>query len=191
MLPAGKNMSSMTDAERAAALAELEASRDRLLGALAGLAPEQWQARPTHDRWSISECAEHITAAEVPLPKLYKSSIAVEPPAQERPQIRLKDDYVRTVLRDRSRHQDAPERLLPKSRFATPEETVRTFRERREANLDFVRATSEALRDWFAPHPFAGLIDGYQWILFLAAHTDRHAEQIEEIREAPGFPRRA
>jgi hypothetical protein len=26
------------------------------------------------------------------------------------------------------------------------------------------------------------MIDGYQWVLFLAAHTDRHAEQVEEIR---------
>jgi DinB superfamily len=169
--------------ERSAAVEELEASRRRLLAALDGLTEEQWRARPAPDRWSIAECAEHITAAEVPLPKLYKSAIAVEPPAQERPQIRNKDDYVRRVLRDRSGHQEAPERLHPKGRFPTPEETVRTFRERREANLDFVRTTSEALRDWFAPHPFAGLIDGYQWILFLAAHTDRHCEQIEEIRK--------
>jgi hypothetical protein len=42
------------------------------------------------------------------------------------------------------------------------------------------------LRDWFAPHPFAGIIDGYQWILFLAAHTDRHAEQIEATRSKLG-----
>jgi len=177
----------LTNAERAAALAELEASRDRLLEALGGLAPEQWHARPAADRWSIAECAEHITAAEVPLAKLYKSSIAVDPPEQERPQIRQKDDYVRTALRDRSHHQDAPERLLPKNRFPTPEETLRAFQERREANLDFVHTTSEALRDWYAPHPFAGVIDGYQWILFLAAHTDRHAEQIEEIRKSAKF----
>ena len=43
-----------------------------------------------------------------------------------------------------------------------------------------MRETSEPLRDRFAPHPFAGMIDGYQWVLFLAAHTDRHAAQIEE-----------
>jgi hypothetical protein len=26
------------------------------------------------------------------------------------------------------------------------------------------------------------MIDGYQWVLYLAAHSDRHAAQIEEIR---------
>jgi hypothetical protein len=177
---------SLSAQERSAAVEELEASRRRLLAGLEGLTEEQWRARPAPDRWSIAECAEHITAAEVPLPKLYKSSIAVEPPPQERPQIRSKDDYVRRVLRDRSRHQEAPERLHPKGRFPTREEMIRTFQERREANLDYLRTTSDALRDWFAPHPFAGLIDGYQWILFLAAHTDRHAEQIEETRSKLG-----
>ncbi len=38
------------------------------------------------------------------------------------------------------------------------------------------------LRERFAPHPFAGVLDGHQWVLTLAAHTDRHAAQIEEIR---------
>lgn len=177
--------------ERSAAVEELEASRRRLLAGLEGLTEEQWRARPAPDRWSIAECAEHIAAAEVPLPKLYKSPIAVEPAPEERREIRRKDDHVRSVLRDRSRHQDAPERLLPKGRFPTQEETIRAFDQRRQANLEFVRTTSDALRDWFAPHPFAGLIDGYQWILFLAAHTDRHAEQIEEIKGTPGFPRSA
>jgi hypothetical protein len=184
-------MSSLTNVERSAALAELEASRYRLLRALDGLTQEQSQHCPASDRWSIAECAEHITAAEIPIPKLLKSPIAVDPPAEERSKILDKDDYVRGVLRDRSGRQEAPERLRPKGRFSTLEETIRTFQERRDANLDYLRATSDALRDWFAPHPFAGLIDGYQWILFLAAHTDRHAEQIEEIKGAPGFPRRA
>jgi hypothetical protein len=175
---------SLSDQERSAAVEELESSRRRLLAGLAGLSEEQWRARPSPDRWSIAECAEHIAAAEVPLPKLYTSAIAVDPAPEERREIRRKDDHVRSVLRDRSRHQDAPERLFPKGRFPTREETIRAFDERRQANLDFVRTTSEALRDWFAPHPFAGLIDGYQWILFLAAHTDRHAAQIEEIRRS-------
>ncbi len=181
---------SLSAQERSAAVEELEASRRRLLAGLEGLTEEQWRARPTPDRWSIAECAEHITAAEVSLPKLYKSAIAVDPGPAERREIRHKDDFVRRVLRDRSRRDEAPERLRPKGRYPTREETIRTFQERRNANLDYLRTTSDALRDWFAPHPFAGLIDGYQWILFLAAHTDRHTTQIEEIRGTPGLPRR-
>jgi DinB superfamily len=177
------SMGALTPEERSAAVAEIEASRQRLLAALEGLTEEEWRRRPSPDRWSIAECAEHITAAELPLAKFLAVSATTEPSEEERREIRGKDDFVRQFLRDRSRRDEAPERIRPKGRFATREDTIRAFEERRAANLACVRETSEPLRDRFAPHPFAGVIDGYQWVLFLAAHTDRHAEQIEEIRQ--------
>ena len=175
-------MAELTVEERSAAAAELEASRERLLSALDGLTEEEWTRRPASDRWSIAECAEHVAAAELPLARFFASGARSEPSEEERREIRGKDDFVRRFLRDRSQRGEAPERIRPKGRFATREETIRAFEERRAANLAYVRETSEPLRDRFAPHPFAGVIDGYQWVLFLAAHTDRHAAQIEEIR---------
>jgi hypothetical protein len=38
-------------------------------------------------------------------------------------------------------------------------------------------------------HRAAGLLDGYQWILLMAGHTERHVLQIEEVKRQPGFPR--
>jgi len=176
-------MAELTPEERSSALVELEASRQGLLEALAGVTEEQWSRRPSPDRWSIGECAEHVAAAELPLSRFFASGARSEPSEEERREIRGKDDFVRRFLRDRSQRGEAPERIRPKGRFATREETIRTFEERRAANLAYVRETSEPLRDRYAPHPFAGVIDGYQWILFLAAHTDRHAAQILETKK--------
>jgi len=173
----------LTPEERSTAAAELEESRRRLLAALENLTDDEWRRRPSADRWSIAECAEHVTAAELPLAKFFATAATVEPSEEERREIRGKDEFVRRHLRDRSQRGEAPERIRPKGRFATQEETIRTFEERRAVNLAYVRETSEPLRDRFAPHPFAGVLDGYQWVLFLAAHTDRHAAQIEEIRK--------
>jgi hypothetical protein len=175
-------MAELTSVDRSSGLGELEASRQGLLEALAGVTGEQWSRRPSPDRWSIAECAEHVAAAELPLARFFASGARLEPSEEERREIRGKDDFVRRFLRDRSRQDEAPERIRPKGRFATRDETIRTFEERRAANLAYVRETSEPLRGRYAPHPFAGVIDGYQWILFLAAHTDRHAAQIQEIR---------
>jgi hypothetical protein len=33
-------------------------------------------------------------------------------------------------------------------------------------------------------------MDAYQWLLLLAAHTERHTAQIEEIKADPKFPPR-
>ncbi len=179
-------MAELTPEERSAAVAELEGSRQRLLAALEGVTVEQWSRRSAPDRWSVAECAEHIAAAEMPLARFFASGARLEPSEEERGEIRKKDAYVRSYLRDRSQRGEAPERIRPTGRFATREETMRVFEERRAANIAFVRETSERLRDRFGPHPFAGVIDGYQWVLFLAAHTDRHAAQIEEIRREIG-----
>jgi hypothetical protein len=175
-------MPTLTPEERSAGIAELEESGRRLHAALDGVTEEDWRRRPSPEAWSIAECAEHIAAAEVPLARLFATGAREHPSEEERRVIRGKDDYVRTFLRDRSRRDEAPERIRPKGRFATMEEALRTFDERRAANLAYVRETAEPLRDRYSPHPFAGVIDGYQWILFLAAHTERHAAQIEEIR---------
>jgi hypothetical protein len=177
-------MAELTPEERSAALAELETSQRRLLAALTGVTEEEWSRRPAPERWSIAECAEHVAAAELPLARFFASGARSEPSEEERREIRGRDDFVRSYLRDRSQPGEAPERILPRGRFATREETIRAFEERRAANIAYVRETSEPLRDRFAPHPFAGVIDGYQWVLFLAAHTDRHAEQIEETRKS-------
>ncbi len=174
----------LTPEERSEAVDELEASRRRLLTSLENLSEEEWGPRPLPDRWSIAECAEHITAAELPLARFFAAAALLHPSEEERREIREKDDFVRRFLRDRSQRGEAPERIRPKGRFATREETIRTFEERRAANIAYVRETSEPLRDRFAPHPFAGVLDGYQWILHLTAHTDRHAAQIEEIRRS-------
>jgi hypothetical protein len=179
-------MAELTPEERSAAVAELETSRRRLLAALDGLTGDQWSRRPGPQRWSIAECAEHVAAAELPLERFFASGARVEPSEEERREIRGKDDFVRSFLRDRSQRGQAPERIRPKGRFVTRDETIRVFEERRAANLAYVRETSEPLRDRYGPHPFAGVIDGYQWVLFLAAHTDRHAEQIEETRREIG-----
>jgi hypothetical protein len=32
------------------------------------------------------------------------------------------------------------------------------------------------------------LQDGYQWLLRMSAHTERHLMQIHEIQDSPGYP---
>lgn len=176
-------MPQLTAEERSAAIAELEDSRRRLFEAIDGVTEEEWGRRPAEDRWSIAECVEHVGAAELPLERLFAAGAREQPTEEERRRIRRNDDYVRNFLRDRSQKGEAPERIRPRGRFATREEAIETFEQRRAANIAWVRATTEPLRDRFGQHPFAGVIDGYQWLLFLSAHCDRHAAQIEEIRK--------
>ena len=53
------------------------------------------------------------------------------------------------------------------------------FLPRRAVTLDYVRANRDPLHH-AAPLGDTGLLDGYQWLLLLAAHTDRHVVQMQE-----------
>ena len=63
------------------------------------------------------------------------------------------------------------------------------FKESRDAHIEYVDKTQDDLRDHFSPHPAAGLLDAYQWILLMSAHTERHAAQINEVKGDPKFPK--
>ena len=176
----------MTPEERETALERLEASRRAYQEALETLSPEQWNFRPASDRWSIGECAEHLVAAEVPLQKLLASA---RPRERAHAEEHKTDETVRGIISDRSRPGEAPERVRPKGRFSGRDETLAAFAERRAANIAFLRTTRAELRDYFFPHPFAGEADGYQWVISLYTHVERHLEQVAEIRLDPAFPK--
>ena len=72
----------------------------------------------------------------------------------------------------------------PGSPSATPADLISAFNADRAATLHYVATTDHDLRASLAPHPLAGMLDSYQWLLFLGAHTHRHIEQIVEATRA-------
>ncbi len=52
----------------------------------------------------------------------------------------------------------------------------------------FIETTKDDLRHHFAQTPL-GMLDAYQLLLFLNAHTMRHIAQIKELTARPEFPK--
>ena len=89
----------------------------------------------------------------------------------------------------RSRKAQAPEQIRPSGKYATREALVEAFKRSRDRSIGFVQTTHLDLRSHFATHPAAGLLDAYQWMLLMSAHTDRHVQQMREVMASPGFPK--
>jgi hypothetical protein len=51
-----------------------------------------------------------------------------------------------------------------------------------------VQGTDEDLRMHVGKMPF-GKIDAYQMVLMIAAHTNRHTQQLNEVKADPNFPK--
>jgi uncharacterized damage-inducible protein DinB len=180
----------LTAPERELALKELQRTRDKFLQSIAGLSQKQWTFKPAPDRWSVAEVAEHIAVAESALSGLVQKQLMASPAAPEkREQVKGKDEIVLQRVPDRSQKAQAPEFLRPTGRWATEADLTKAFEESRAATMNYVRTTNDDLRDHFLDHPRLGTMDGYQWLLLISAHSERHTAQIEEVKADPNFPK--
>jgi uncharacterized damage-inducible protein DinB len=180
----------LTASERELALKELQRTRDKFLQSIAGLSQKQWTFKPGPDRWSVAEVAEHIAVSESTLFGLVQNKLMTSPATPEkREQVKGKDELILQKVPDRSHKAQAPEFLRPTGRWATEADLTKAFEESRKATMDYVRTTNDDLRDHFFDHPALGTLDGYQWLLLISAHSERHTAQIDEVKADPNFPK--
>ncbi|MEX2261188.1 MAG: DinB family protein [Bryobacteraceae bacterium] len=180
----------LTQGERDRAMSDLHATRKRFLDSVAGLSDAQWKFKPDDKTWSIAECAEHIAISEDAIFQIITGKILKSPAAPEkRGEVQRKDELVMKAIRDRSGKFSAPESLKPSGRWPTPDAMVAQFKKSRDSHIAYIQTTQDDLRSHFLPHPATKEIDGYQWLLLLSAHSDRHVMQILDVKGHPGYPK--
>ena len=181
----------MDATERELVVEQLAQSRERLLLAMEGLLAEQRDFRAAEDRWSITDCIEHITVVESFVLTSIQQALQSSPEPARQVEVQGKDRIIRERVPARERRVKGPAQVQPRGRWPDFEELVRQFEATRERTVRFSAVTQANLRDHFFPHPILGTLDCYQWLLFLAAHCERHVRQMEEVKAAPGYPGRA
>jgi hypothetical protein len=171
----------ITFEERELARDRLTATRDRLHAMTSGLTPAQWSYRDG-EAWSILLILEHVYIVEAGALK----RIASAPPS---PDVKLgRDAKVMSWVTDRSRKVISPEMVTPQGRVTDPAELLAKFDRVRSGSLGWLEDPTADHRAHAMPHPFLGVLDGYQWLLFFAQHLERHLAQVEETKAHPHFP---
>jgi hypothetical protein len=177
----------LSQSDRDRAIAELTASRQQFLDSVAGLSPAQWNFKPDEKTWSVFECAEHIALSE---DLIFGNVLRImQGPATPDKKNAVTDDFILKAVVNRTQKFQAPEPLRPKHTFASPQELLDHFKASRERTLAYVRDTQDDLRGHFFDHPVLKTMDGYQWILLLSAHTQRHTAQLNEVKANANFPK--
>jgi hypothetical protein len=176
----------MNDAEREFASLQMTAGRDALFQALRGVSAVQSNFKPASDRWSIAECVEHVALTEEVLLKMLVSGAAHPIGVSLTPD---KDGRMAAAVVDRSRRFQAPDVIRPSGRFASLSAAWEQFEKSRRVSVAYARECPNDLRGLFTMHPLLGQIDCYRCLLLLALHPARHAAQIEEIKQHPGYPK--
>jgi hypothetical protein len=180
----------VSQADKDRALAYLESTKKGAVEATKGLSDAQWNFEAAPDRWSIAEVMEHLAAAEDMIRDMDQEQVMKGAAIAPRDPAELKkiDDNVLAQVPDRSHKMSAPEPLRPSNRFGSPADAEKHFLESRATTEQYLKTATD-LRGHAIDSPMGVKLDGYEWILLIAAHSERHTKQMLEVKADPKFPK--
>ena len=178
----------LTKKERDDAVSYFKETQKAVADEIKGMSENQLKWKPADSVWSITDCVEHIALSEKNLFDWAMGTLKTEANPAKRAEIKRSDEDIKKMITDRSFRVKTREGFIPTGQFGDAKQTLKVFDERREALIKYVKETKDDLRNHFADSPF-GLVDTYQFLIFLSAHTKRHTLQIEELKANPGFPK--
>ena len=178
----------LTPADREKGLKLLQDTRDGIVAATKGLSEAQLKFKPAPDKWSVAETLEHIALAEDFLFQNVTDKIMKAPAGPADRDTAKLDGMILAAVPDRSQKRQAPGPLVPNGRW-TPAETLDHFLKSRTRTIEFLQSTPDLRQHASAENPFQQPMDGYDWLLFIGAHSERHTKQIEEVKANPNFPK--
>lgn len=184
--------SALSDDDRAGALERLDETRSLFLAELEGLSDAQVRFQPAADKWSIGEIAEHLALAEELIFGRLTGDLMESP---KRPEWTndgaplMTDLAIRLAVTNRTTRQfNAPPPIAPQDAPTTAAGAIERFTAPRERTRDWVEKTDADLRSHFLENPVLGMLDGYQWLVFLNGHVERHTAQAREVKESADYP---
>ncbi|HLG15181.1 MAG TPA: DinB family protein [Blastocatellia bacterium] len=178
----------LSKADRDRALAYLETTKKNIVEATRGLSEAQWNVKPSPFKWSVAQVMEHIAASEDYIRGIIENQVMKAPPAPDR-DLREIDSAVLARVPDRSITAQAPGPLRPTNRFATPEAALKHFLESRAKTEELLKNTPD-LRAHAVDSQLAKKLDAYEFILVIAAHSERRTKQLLEVKANASFPKK-
>lgn len=174
-------LSAQISGEKRTLLGRLAESERSLVSAAEGTPEDCARVRPAEGCWSVLEVVEHITLSDR---RMWKRYLDAGP--NTKPVNVDADRFIEEVGHDRSARRNAPQLVLPVGQFGSLAEALGEYRKTRGEIAAFVEASADNFREKLVRHPVAEM-DGHQLFLLIAAHSERHRRQIEEIKNCASY----
>jgi DinB superfamily len=167
-------------------LTYLDQTRTDLSNAVNGVAASRRDERPGENQWSVAEILEHLNIIETRISQLLSGMIdgakaaGLGPEAESGPVL---DSVDRARIGDRSQRVTAPEMVKPRSETDAASAWLALQQSRETLRAALMSGDGLALSELKQKHPVLGLINLYQWSLFVGAHEARHTQQVRETAQ--------
>ena len=194
----GQKKIQWTEEDRSFLLAELSRTSELLELEVMDLHSEQADFKTSDDSWSIKDIVEHLEVQnELHYREVSSQSRGPELPAYS--SLCTGRDSVYQAYSTNPKKGKAGWYMEPIGRFKDLDEALKAFLRAREHFAQFITQTPSDLRNHFTFKAGKGdlrvneLVPGdvrdlHQLVLTGIAHTERHVNQIREIKNHPEFP---
>ena len=180
---------SLSKKERKYATTLMKDSKSDLAQTLKGLTEAQLNFKPNAESWSVKECMYHIAISEKNLWAMLEGSMKSAATPDKRSEVKMTDEQVVAALESRERKVKTYTPFEPQNTpYKSLDEAVNSFKDLRAEHIKYMKTTTEDLRNHMVQMSF-GTLDCYQLSLMMAAHTERHRKQMEEVKANPNFPK--
>jgi DinB superfamily len=181
---------SLSKKERKFIVHHLKETKADFLTSVKDLSEAQLNFKAAPDKWSVKECAQHLALAEAGLWQWAEMTLKQPANPEKRAEIKMTDEAMLKGVTNRAQKAQAPENFQPKNaKWATIDETLTAYKEQRAKLIDYLKSTTEDMRGHIAVETPFGPIDAYQIVLLISAHSNRHTQQINEVKANPDFPK--
>ena len=177
----------MTDEDREHLLVHFQMTGSMLAEEVRGLSPVQLEYRASPDRWTIRECVSHLAVAEPDYWRELKDAVKAPPDMQNKKSSNTDADIMWYGI-DRVVHTKTGGGHEKVDTYKDLGEALAKFQALRATMIDYIKTTNDDLR----AHSFGKKepIDSWQWMLEISTHSERHIQQIREIKADPNFPKK-
>jgi hypothetical protein len=162
----------------------LEETRGALLTAVAEVPAPYREARPADGGWTLGEIVDHVGKVETGTARLLVKRVGearAQGHASETETSSVFAGFDTRRLRDRSLPIDAPPMVVPRAGASLREGLDALAVSRAALRAVLAEASGLALGTIVHTHPVLGPLNLYQWVIVLAMHDARHAEQVREL----------
>lgn len=175
---------SISSEERKSLVNDLKETRSEFIRSVKNLSDAQLDFKSSIQSWSIRDHINYIASSEKEM-WARLDAIMKEPAASEKLSImRMADEDVTAMVGYPVYKKGQP--TTPNWKTTTT--AVTAFKDIRNDHIKYVKSTTEDLRKHTVDVSF-GAIDAYQYMLYMAAHCKHYTQQINEIKNSPGFPK--
>lgn len=164
----------------------MDRERASLSDAVARVPPGLRDTPPGGDRWSVAQILQHLGIIERRVAMGMTRWVSEARKAAVGPETdtsSVMNSLPTELIKDRTKRRDAPDEVRPTGDIDAQTAWTTLEGSRETLRSAFLGGDGLALSAVIQPHPILGPINLYQWMLFVAAHEERHTAQIIEIVE--------